>query len=587
MSVRAEIVGVGTELLLGQIANTNARWISERLATVGVDVLHHQAVGDNIPRIIDVLRVALGRADVVLVTGGLGPTEDDLTRDAIAELLGAPMVRHPEIEDLLREKFAGYGRGDMPLSNLRQADVPQGVRTITPDRGTAPGLVADLPDGKRIYAVPGVPIEMEEMMDGTILPELAALAGPATIVSRTLRSASLGESRVAERLRDLFEASSNPSVAYLASSSEVKVRLTAKARTEQEAQALLAPLVADVRARLGDALFTVDDEELEQAVGRLLRAAGKTLACAESLTGGGVAARLTSVPGASAYLIGSAVVYTADAKRDVLGVSQETIDGPGVVSEACALEMAAGARRLFGADMGVSLTGAAGPEPHGGADAGTVWIAVDADDVRHARGFHVPGERFRVRGGPSRRPSICCVGTWKTSRSPAATSTARIHVVDDPVVRTDDPAIRLFLAVDVPQPVVLAVATAIEPWRERFPKIRWVPPANWHITLKFLGATRPDRVSWVEETVGGIVSSHRRVNGGRAWARSVPVGGAGARALGRGGRPGRRTRRARDGSRGGTRSGVPQGDATIPSPSHRRAVGASGPSPRRLGTPRS
>jgi competence/damage-inducible protein CinA-like protein len=397
VSVRAEIVGVGTELLLGQIANTNARWISERLAAVGVDVLHHQAVGDNIPRIIDALRVALERADVVLVTGGLGPTEDDLTRDAIAELLGAPMVRHPEIEDLLREKFAGYGRGDMPLSNLRQADVPPGVRTITPVRGTAPGLVAELPGGQRIYAVPGIPIEMEEMMDRTILPELSSLAGPATIVSRTLRSASLGESRVAERLRDLFEASANPSVAYLASSSEVKVRLTAKAPTEREARALLAPLVAEVRARLGDALFTVDDEELEQAVGRLLRAAGKTLACAESLTGGGVAARLTSVPGASAYLIGSAVVYTAEAKHDVLGVAQETIDGPGVVSEACALEMATGARRLFGADVGMSLTGAAGPEPHGGAEPGTVWIAIDADDVHHARGFLVPGERFRVR----------------------------------------------------------------------------------------------------------------------------------------------------------------------------------------------
>jgi nicotinamide-nucleotide amidase len=207
----------------------------------------------------------------------------------------------------------------------------------------------------------------------------------------------LGESRVAERLRDLFEASSNPSVAYLASSSEVKVRLTAKAPTEQAARALLAPLVEEVRGRLGDDLFTVDDEELEQAVGRLLRAAEKTLACAESLTGGGVAARLTSVPGASDYLIGSAVTYTAGAKRAVLDVSQETIEGPGVVSEACAVEMAAGARRVFGADVGLSLTGAAGPEPHGGAEPGTVWIAIDADDVHHARGFHVPGERFRVR----------------------------------------------------------------------------------------------------------------------------------------------------------------------------------------------
>jgi nicotinamide-nucleotide amidase len=362
-----------------------------------VDVLHHQAVGDNVPRIVDALRVALDRADVVLVTGGLGPTEDDLTRDAIAQLLDLSMVRHPELEELLREKFAGYGRGDMPLSNLRQADVPEGMRTVTPVRGTAPGLVAELPDGKRIYAVPGVPMEMEEMMEGTILPELAVLAGPATIVSRTLRSASLGESRVAETLRDLFEASANPSVAYLASSSEVKVRLTAKAARRREAESMLTPLVEEVRARLGDALFTVDDEELEEAVGRLCRATGKTLVCAESLTGGGVGARLTAVAGASDYFVGSAVVYTAEAKRNVLGVHQETIDGPGVVSEQCAREMAAGARRLFGADIGLALTGAAGPEPHAGAEPGTVWVALDADDVQHARVLRVPGERFRVR----------------------------------------------------------------------------------------------------------------------------------------------------------------------------------------------
>ena len=493
MSVRAEIIGVGTELLLGQIANTNARWISERLATVGVDVLHHQAVGDNIPRIIQVLEVALGRADIVLVTGGLGPTEDDLTRDAIAELLGVPMVRHPEIEELLREKFAGYGRGDMPLSNLRQADVPEGVRTITPDRGTAPGLVADLPEGKRIYAVPGVPIEMQEMMDGTILPELAALAGPATIVSRTLRSASLGESRVAEQLRDLFEASSNPSVAYLASSSEVKVRLTAKAPTEQEALALLAPLVSEVRTRLGDAVFTVDDEELEEAVGRLLRAAGKTVACAESLTGGGVAARLTSVPGASDYLIGSAVVYTADAKRDVLGVSQETIDGPGVVSRACALEMAAGARRVFGADLGMSLTGAAGPEPHGGAAPGTVWIASTPTACATRAGSTCRASASASAGGPSRRRSIWHGDTWKASRSPAATSERR-PVVDDRAAEPTSRRCGCSSPWTCREAVVLAVAAAIEPWREAFPNVRWVPPANWHITLKFLGATPADRV---------------------------------------------------------------------------------------------
>jgi nicotinamide-nucleotide amidase len=397
VSVRAEIVGVGTELLLGQIANTNARWMSERLAGIGIDVFHHQVVGDNLPRIVDVLRLALDRADAVLVTGGLGPTGDDLTRDAIAELLGATMVRHPEIEEQLRAKFATFGRGDMPLSNLRQADVPDGLRTITPERGTAPGLVAELPDGTRLYAVPGVPVEMIEMMEGTILPELAALAGPATIVSRTLRSASLGESRVAEMLRDLFDASANPSVAYLASSGEVKVRLTAKAANRSDAELLLAPLVAEVRARLGAHVFTIDDEELEVAVGRLLRSSGRTLACAESLTGGSVGARITSVPGTSDVFLGSAVVYTENAKRDLLGVSRETIDGPGVVSEACAREMAAGARRVFGADIGLSLTGAAGPQGHAGADPGTVWVALDTDEIQHARGFTVPGERERVR----------------------------------------------------------------------------------------------------------------------------------------------------------------------------------------------
>ena len=397
MTVRAEIVGVGTELLLGQIANTNARWMSERLAGIGIDVFYHQVVGDNLVRVVDVLRLALARADVILVTGGLGPTEDDLTRDAIADLLGARMVRYPEIEDQLRAKFAGFGRGDMPLSNLRQADVPEGLRTITPDRGTAPGLVAELKDGKRLYAVPGVPVEMIEMMEGTILPELAALAGPATIVSQTLRSASLGESRVAEMLRDLFKASANPSMAYLASSGEVKVRLTAKAASRSDAEVLLAPLVDEVRARLGDHVFTTDDEELEAAVGRLLRSSGRTLACAESLTGGSVGARITSVPGASDVFLGSAVVYTADAKRDLLDVSRETIDGPGVVSEACAREMAAGARRVFGADIGLSLTGAAGPQTHAGADPGTVWVALDTDEIQHSRGFTVPGERERVR----------------------------------------------------------------------------------------------------------------------------------------------------------------------------------------------
>jgi nicotinamide-nucleotide amidase len=395
--MRAEIVAVGTELLLGQIVNTNARWISERLAGSGMDVLHHQVVGDNLERIVDALRVAASRADVVLVTGGLGPTKDDITRDAIAELLGTPMERHPEIEEMLREKFAGFSSRPMPISNLRQADVPVGARTILPERGTAPGLTAELPDGTVLYAVPGVPAEMREMMDGTILPELRGRTG-AVIVSSVIRLTGLGESAVAEMLDDLFEASTNPSVAYLASMGEVKVRLTAKASSRSDARLLLRPVVDEISGRLGDVVFSVADASLEETVLQLLAGRGLTLACAESLTGGSVAARLTAVPGASRSFLGSAVVYGLDSKQRILGVAPETLDDPGVVSEACALELAAGARRRFGSDIALALTGAAGPEPHGGQPPGTVWIAIDAGDIAHARGFHVSGERARVVG---------------------------------------------------------------------------------------------------------------------------------------------------------------------------------------------
>lgn len=395
--MRAEIVGVGTELLLGQITNTNARWMSERLAEIGVDVLHHQVVGDNLDRIVEAMRLAATRADVMLVTGGLGPTGDDITRDALARFMGVGMVRDPGIEAFLFERFAGFGRGAMPANNLRQADVPDTSQPIMPQQGSAPGLIARLGDGTRCYLMPGVPDEMVEMMEGTILPELAALVGSGVVRSRVLRCTGIGESRVAEILEDLFDASSDPSVAYLASAGEVKVRLTARATDDAAADAKIAPLAQEVAVRLGDAVFTTADESLEQAVGRLLKVNGLTLACAESLTGGGIGERLTSVPGASEYFVGSAVVYTASAKEGVLGVRRETLEGSGPVSEACAREMAGGARALFGADIAVSVTGAAGPDPHGGEEPGSVWMALDAGDVRHARGYVSPGERERVR----------------------------------------------------------------------------------------------------------------------------------------------------------------------------------------------
>jgi nicotinamide-nucleotide amidase len=387
-------MAVGTELLLGQIENTNARWIGERLAEIGVDVLHHQTVGDNVPRIADALRLALSRADVVIVTGGLGPTQDDVTRTALAEVAGVTLERRTEIGERIRERFELIGR-EMPESNLLQADVPSGARVIAPDLGTAPGLVLDVGEG-RIYAVPGVPAEMREMVAGTVVPELASAAGPAAIVSRIVRCVGIAESRVAELLDDLFHGSENPTIAYLAGGGEVKVRLTAKAASAAEAAALLAPVLDVVVARIGDSVTSTSDEELEEVVGRLLRASGRTIACAESLTAGGLSARLANVPGASDYLIGAAVVYRSDVKESVLGVSRATIDGPGVVSRECAAEMAAGARGLFGADVGVSLTGAAGPDEHDGAEPGTVWIGLDADDATHQRRIRAPGDRATV-----------------------------------------------------------------------------------------------------------------------------------------------------------------------------------------------
>jgi competence/damage-inducible protein CinA-like protein len=392
--VRAELVAVGTELLIGQIANTNAEWISERLAELGVDVLHHQVVGDHTERIVDAIRLATSRSDVVIVTGGLGPTQDDVTRPALSEVAGATLVPHPDIEAELRDRFRIRGR-EMPESNLAQAEVPEGGRFIRPERGTAPGLIVSVGDAT-VYAMPGVPSEMREMMEGTVLPELAERAGPSSLVSRTLRCYGLAESRISELLDDLFHMAANPSVAYLAGGGEVDVRLTAKG-SPQEAVALLDPLEQQVRDRLGDHVYGTGEDTLESVVGRLLSERGLTLACAESLTGGGLGERITAVPGASSYFLGTAVTYALDGKRAILHVSEETLEGPGPVSRECAAEMAAGARRLFGSDVAVALTGAAGPESHGGAEPGQVWIGLDAERVEHQYGFRWPFDRELIR----------------------------------------------------------------------------------------------------------------------------------------------------------------------------------------------
>ncbi len=402
--MRCEIIGVGTELLLGQIVNSNAAWIGQRLAEVGWDCLRQTAVGDNEARIAGALREALDRADAVIITGGLGPTQDDVTREAVAAVSGVPLRRRPELETWLRERFAAAGVSRMAAMNLRQADVPEGARYIDNPRGTAPGLIVEI-GGKPLYAVPGVPREMEGMLERVVLPDLAARSGEGrAIVSRTLRTAGLGESSLADRLTPLWESmgeEAGVTLAYLASAGEVRVRLTAVGATRDQALATIAPVEAAVRKELGDIVYGLDEETLEAAVGRLLRAAGQTLASAESLTGGLVGGRVTAVAGASDYYLGGVVAYATDAKAAVLGVDAALLAAHGPVSEPVAGAMAEGARRLFGATVGVATTGVAGPTEQDGRPIGGFCLGVADPDGTVTTSARAPGDRAHVRAWAS------------------------------------------------------------------------------------------------------------------------------------------------------------------------------------------
>ena len=393
--MRCEVVAVGTELLLGQIVDTNSSWMGEQLALRGIEHLRQTKVGDNHARIVAVLREALGRADAVIVCGGLGPTQDDVTREAIAEVMGVGLERHDELAAFIRALFERRGRA-MPANNLRQADVPVGATPIEQRTGTAPGLIC--PVGERvIYAVPGVPYEMREMLERAVLPDLERRAGVRQVfVSRTLRTWGESESRIAELLApriDALDATGNPTLAFLASGIEgIKVRLTARGDTTAAAEALLDAEEAAVCAILGDLVFSTADEPMEAVVGRLLRERGLTVAVAESLTGGLVASRMVGVPGASDWFRGGVVAYDSDVKVDLLGVPE----GP-VVSEAAAMAMADGVRRLLGADVGLSTTGVAGPTEQEGQPPGTVWLGLALGDDVDAVHVRLPGDRDRVR----------------------------------------------------------------------------------------------------------------------------------------------------------------------------------------------
>jgi nicotinamide-nucleotide amidase len=393
--VRCEVVAVGTELLLGQIVDTNSSWIGEQLALAGIDSLYQTKVGDNWDRIRSSLQLALERSDAVIVCGGLGPTQDDITRDVIADVMGVELELDPVIEDRIREMFGGRGR-NMPENNLRQAMVPKGATTIPQQPGTAPGLVCPIGD-KVIFAVPGVPYEMQEMVAGTVLPELQIRAGVTSVIrSRVLRTWGQSESGLAESLAPRFDEldqSGHCTIAFLASGMEgLKVRLTAKAPTEREAEAVLDTEVELLRAILGDIVFSEHDETMEQVVVRLLRERGLTMATAESMTGGLVASRLTEVPGASDVFVGSVVSYASEVKFGVLGVPR----GP-VVSAEAAEAMAIGACRVLDSDVAIAITGVAGPDEQEGVPVGTVYLAIAEGDQAQSVMVRLPGDRARVR----------------------------------------------------------------------------------------------------------------------------------------------------------------------------------------------
>jgi nicotinamide-nucleotide amidase len=394
--MRCSVVAVGTELLLGQIVDTNSSWLGEQLAAAGIDSLFQVKVGDNLARIVATLRSTLADADAIIICGGLGPTHDDITREAIAEIMGVELEMNDEVALVIDQLFTSRGRR-MPQNNLRQAMVPKGAKIIEQRRGTAPGLIC--PVGEKVmYAVPGVPFELYEMFERAILPDLLARSGEASVIkSRVLRTWGDSESGLNERLVGVInelEKVGNPTLAFLASGWEgIKVRLTAKANTEDQAIELLDTWDAKVRGQVEDLVFGVDAQNMESVVLQKLREKKLTLGVAESVTGGLVAGRLTAIAGASDVFRGAIVSYDSEIKFDLLNVTNGL-----VVSESAAKEMAIGVRKTLGSDIGLALTGVAGPAEQDGVKVGTlcVGLAMPNGDVRSTT-FSLPYGREQMR----------------------------------------------------------------------------------------------------------------------------------------------------------------------------------------------
>ena len=384
MSHTAEIIAVGTELLLGSIANTNAQEISQALSTLGINVFWHTVVGDNPARLSEALDIARKRADILITTGGLGPTYDDLTKQTICAAFGQTLVLHQDILEEIRRFYEGAIHAPMPENNTQQAELPEGCTVFDNPVGTAPGCAFES-GGVHVLMLPGPPHEMRTMLRRCAVPYLRALSSE-VIVSHDIMTFGMGESFVDQLLHEKMAGMRNPTLATYAKPFEVRLRATAKAASEREAEAMLSPVLEEVCAMLGPVVYGVDVSGLPQTCFRLLEERGLTLATAESCTGGRAAEKLTALPGASRVYRGGVVSYWTDIKREVLGVPAQLLSQHGPVSEPCARAMAQGVRRITGADLGVSVTGVAGPDPdERGVPVGIVYIGLDTPEGTFCR----------------------------------------------------------------------------------------------------------------------------------------------------------------------------------------------------------
>ena len=395
--MRCEIVAVGTEILLGQIVDTNSAWIAERLADAGIDCHFQTVVGDNPERMLKVLAAGVKRSEALIVTGGLGPTQDDLTREVVAELMGVELVRDTEIVERIKGRFSSRGKL-MPENNLKQADIPIGAKAIAEMPGTAAGLICPMPGGKVIYLVPGVPAEMKQMLEGTVLEDLISRSGERSVISsRVLKTWGHSESGLAEDLAKEIERldhNGELTLAFQASGIEgVKVRMTAKATDKEQSDLLLDHEENVLRELIGEYIFAVDEQTMESVVLDQLKAQSLTFATAESITGGMIGSRLTEVPGSSDSYLGSVVAYEADIKRSLLNVPSDI----SVVSKEAVEAMALGVCELLGADVSVAVSGAAGPYPHEGQEPGTVWMATNVRGNVESFKVVFPFDRTQIR----------------------------------------------------------------------------------------------------------------------------------------------------------------------------------------------